>query len=235
MARLARRPFCSSRKWLRSFALAAALSSGCTLDATAPSQDPAQAFRARSALLQEFGELRQPAAAAFMRYVLDRLGSAVPPTYPRQDCSVTLLASRRPIAVSFGGCEMALSSGLITSLGSEAELAFIVAHEMGHAYRGHAVSNHREQSGKRSALELDADTWGLGVMALAGYDPRAATNALVRGYALLPPGAPLDQYPAMEERVRAVEEQIVRSGWRPPGTIDRREFRQIQRVLRELR
>jgi hypothetical protein len=83
-------------------------------------------------------------------------------------------------------------------------------------------------------LELDADRWALGIMALAGYDPRAAGSALIRGYALLPPGAPLEHYPAVEERVRAVEEQIVKSGWRPPGTVDRREFRQIQRMLREL-
>lgn len=59
---------------------------------------------------------------------------------------------------------------------SDSELAFVIAHEMGHVYQG--------RTGKRefdpTNAEFDADEWGLFLGLGAGYDPYGSAGALAK-------------------------------------------------------
>ncbi|NDC39699.1 MAG: hypothetical protein EBZ48_16935, partial [Proteobacteria bacterium] len=71
----------------------------------------------------------------------------------------------------------------------------------------------------------------VGLLAVSGYDPRSASSALLNAYGKTAiEGTPLG-YPELSKRQRAVEEVVQQSRWRPPGTVNRREFVKVQRIL----
>lgn len=96
-------------------------------------------------------------------------------------------------AFTTGGTSLVIFSGLEKSLDSDAELASVIAHEMGHVAASHvfeartfnianAISN--SSSAKRNSFhssftheqEEEADRIGILYCALAGYDPYAASR-----------------------------------------------------------
>lgn len=64
-----------------------------------------------------------------------------------------------------------LTRGLVEQ-SSEAELAFVIAHEQAHVALNHP--------GSSPAREIEADKWAAQVMRSAGYDPQAARGVLAR-------------------------------------------------------
>lgn len=111
------------------------------------------------------------------------------------------------------------------------EVAFFLAHEMGHVIRGHArdqltagvlldaVARRlsgvglllREALGKgySRSLELEADREAVRLVRAAGFDPGAARSALGRLAGAAPDNSGLAEYfsthPALDERIRALE------------------------------
>ncbi len=107
-----------------------------------------------------------------------------------------------------------VTSGLVKSLHSEDELAFVIAHEMAHVLRGHhykvvlrqKLAQQAAQSlqstgvgvdaalsqasaeiyarGLDKGAEFEADRVGVELMARAGYDPAAAVGVLERLYSI---------------------------------------------------
>lgn len=75
-----------------------------------------------------------------------------------------------------------IESGLVELL-NDAELAFIVAHELAHIFYGHTAPEREEDlkdSRIRSLMEKEADAMAIQLMIHAGYDPEAATTAIVK-------------------------------------------------------
>lgn len=195
-------------------------------------------------LAQTYGLVRDPQLNSYLSEVLQRLiyaGRRGTPSWRVTTAQVQLLKTPLPLAVNAGGGFLALSTGLLRSLGSEAELAFVIAHELAHDQLSHlAQLENSLGADDLQRFELDADRFGAGLMALAGYDPRASLSGLVHSYGALGrtlgrplPLSALERYPELESRLSALQEYIFSSGWEPPGTVNRRDFNSVQRLLRE--
>jgi predicted Zn-dependent protease len=129
---------------------------------------------------------------------------------------------------------------LLASLKNEAELAFILAHELAHLHLDHheSLADTSLSPSRRRTLELDADSRAVALVAAAGYDPRAAIGALHRtdlkgsthrpedGHAQTPLSHPL-----LHERFETALRLISNSGWQPPGTVNRRDFTLIRNYV----
>jgi len=123
-------------------------------------------------------------------------------TDPTLSGKINVFVSRftEPNAYCFPDGTIIFNLGLIELLEDESELAFILAHEIGHFAEGHSVkdlkrltdiekreSNHnnQESSAYRGLQfsrdsEFDADFWALQLVHQAGYDLNSAINALTR-------------------------------------------------------
>lgn len=122
-----------------------------------------------------------------------------------------------PHAETLPGGRIVITSGFLDCMQYEAELAFVLAHEMGHVLGRHAEKElelagtpegERGAQARRLRCELEADREGLLLMARAGYDPRAGLRFWQRFNST--PEAVLQQqlagtHPSHEERMRALQ------------------------------
>lgn len=125
--------------------------------------------------------------ADFVRALGTRLGAvAGPMPHP---WTFVLVRDARPNAFSVGGGRIYLTEGAIRTCETEAELAALLAHEMGHQLSGHfCEAPGRSVAGASSGLrqhvdprqEREADEASIRLLAAAGYDPRAALAIATR-------------------------------------------------------
>ncbi len=116
------------------------------------------------------------------------------------------------------GHYVAVTSRLMTDIADDAELAFVVAHEM-----SHNILRHQEQLHGRSALlaqlglgsarvkdtEIEADTLAVGLLARAGYDLGAPERFLVQAARKRPFDVPIT-HPGLKRRIGIVTAEIAR-------------------------
>ncbi len=213
---------------------------GCS---SAPRPSPLEIGTERLALLStQYGEIRNQGVRDYLNSVALRLSSASD-RFRRNSLetrfSIVVLTSNHPLAFSVGGGLIALSRGLLQSLATEGELAFVLAHEIAHEYLGHCEDNSDLSADDIFERESAADKMGLGIMAIAGYDPRSAIPGLIHSYKALqfsihPQEVIESPYPALTNRVQVLEHEISESHWQPPGTIDKREFQKLKLYLRTI-
>ena len=125
--------------------------------------------------------------ADFVRALGTRLGAVAGPTpYP---WTFVLVRDARPNAFSVGGGRIYLTEGAIRACETEAELAALLAHEMGHQLSGHFCDPPgRSVAGGSAGLrqhidprqEREADEASIRLLSAAGYDPRAALAIATR-------------------------------------------------------
>lgn len=116
-----------------------------------------------------------------------------------------------------------VSGGLVEFVGSDDELALVIAHELAHNILGHRAR--LDAAGTSRGLfagfgknrtriretELEADRFALYLMARAGYDPAIAPAFWARFGRKLVPGFLSDgTHPGTAERVRRAEAEIAR-------------------------
>ncbi len=185
----------------------------------------------RSKLFEEkFGVTQSPFETEYIDYIVGRLLNHEEISSLKINYKIKLLNTERKIALSPGLGIVLLSKGLVKNLPNEASFAFIAAHEMAHGFLGHTSSLGTELANNvkfRKKIELEADEWAAGVVALAGYDPRISVETLALSHS----GKKSENdkfYPNFPTRLSLINKQIIDSGWMPPGTINRRAFRLFQ-------
>lgn len=193
-------------------------------------------------LIDRCGKLDQPEQLEYLLYLQSRLAATI--SKHRKDAPPVrfiMIGCDEPMAYAPGGGIVLFSKGLVRALGTESELAFVLAHELAHDHLGHlAKMNDPDSMGEdrpalERALELDADRYATGIVALSGYDPRSAFIAIQRLY-----GAGFYEigsvtHPSKQERSEIIRSRILEAQWSPPGTIDRREFQRFRRELAQAR
>ncbi len=186
-------------------------------------------------LPERYGLVQNEAIGSYLFELERRLVSALP-AERRVAVQMAILNTSESLAVSAPDGTILVSRGLVQRLDTEAEFAYVVAHEVAHLTLGH----HGNDSAPRT-LELDADKEALGIMALAGFDPRSSIRALGRNAQessldpSLHPGlngyADNQDYPSFEERINFIKATIMASSWRPPAIDDRREFQKFRTAV----
>jgi predicted Zn-dependent protease len=152
--------------------------------------------RATAARIEREWPLRpNDAVTEFVRRLGRRLAEVAPPSpYP---WTFTVVRDRSANAFAIGGGAVYVHDGTIAAARNEAEVAAVLAHEMGHQLAGHFCgvtrwsgllgdllaanpSDGREIGSMRQAIdparELTADRLSLPILEAAGYDPRAALD-----------------------------------------------------------
>lgn len=148
----------------------------------APSLDLAVGALAAALVDPQIGPYGDPALAAYVAAVGRRVS---PPQGEAMRFEAVVTDDPRPSATALPGGRVRLSRGLLLALGSEAELAAVLAHEMAHAELRHgvqsfyarlldieqdpAVSDDHQHQADRRAIEL---------LRAAGYAPRALPRML---------------------------------------------------------
>lgn len=172
-------------------------------------------------LIEQYGELTSDFERQYLRNLVSRLlaEDGNPDKF-----HLILLNAPTPWANTTGRETIVITRPLVLRLRNEGELAFILGHELSHILLDHAQS-----SDDRADLELAADAHALGLIARAGYDPRVALGALTSNAFI---DLQTEGYPSGSQRAVALQHKIMESGWEPPGTIDRRDFRKLKDSLR---
>jgi predicted Zn-dependent protease len=114
--------------------------------------------------------------------------------------------------------EVVLSKGLLGMLDTRAELAFVLAHELGHIVLGH---NRRHDSARYALTggaalqagierEIEADNFALKLLSTSGYEPQTARSFLSRleqfgtGHGVMMRRS----YPSLEARLNALDSRF---------------------------
>lgn len=153
---------------------------------------------------------------------LNKLSTRLVNQYAATKRELFLVQSSEPLAFSSFAGQIVISTKLLCTVKNEVEFAFIVAHEIAHQELGHSLNQHS------SDQELEADRFGIALLALSGYDIRYAPLALD---SIQDQSNDLTKYPSVITRKAALEKFIIGSNWQPPGIIDHRDFQILQRHL----
>lgn len=193
---------------------------------------------------------------------VDRIGQKLVPYSARPDIPYTFQVVRDDSINAFAtmGGFVYIHTGLMRAAGNEAELASVVAHEIGHIAGKHAVKQMREsaiaqgvlsatgldtsaavQIGVELALsrpnsredEYEADEYGLNNIQAAGYAPEAMVSFMQK---LQQQGQStptfLSTHPAAADRVEALRAEIASEGMAGGEGLDSQAYRQqIQFLL----
>lgn len=128
-------------------------------------------------------ELRAALTFPTMRLVVRRNEKEVSLSLTGEDaCAAdSALVNNQESNAHAGGYFVFIDAGLEELLRDDAELAFMVAHEVAHVILGHSApgkENDLNDKKLRASMEQAADALGIRLMVRAGYDPATATTAI---------------------------------------------------------
>ncbi len=180
---------------------------------------PAGTAAAEPAPVAEGAVYRDAGLTAYVGRVGARLLAAA--GLPARAWRFAVLDTPEPNAYVLPGHEIVITRGMLALVNDEAELAVVLAHEIGHAVAGHRPGG--GAAGRRAA-ELEADRLGMAYVARAGYDALAQIDVLrtLRASRALettlaggdPRGTDAGggDHPALSERLHAAAEGAARVG-----------------------
>lgn len=128
-------------------------------------------------------ELRAALTSPTMRLVVRRNEKEISLFLTGEDACAAdaALVNNQESNAHAGGYFVFIDDGLEELLRDDAELAFVVAHEVAHVILGHSApgkKNDLNDKKLRASMEQAADALGIRLMVRAGYDPAAATTAI---------------------------------------------------------
>jgi len=153
---------------------------------------------------------------------------------------VLLLRDPKPNAFSLGSGIIYLTEGLLAQLGSEAQLAAVIAHEIAHQVLGHTREAIKDQGLAQQDApsfsyslerEIEADTLSLKILKVARYDLRQAEFALGIGYRESGTDVSSPAPKWLSARMANLTERISEMGELLPATENSREFNKLKHRL----
>lgn len=127
----------------------------------------------KNALVSDDSELTAHLNRVFAKLVA---AAGAPGEYTYQ---VHVLEDPQLNAFTPGGGHVFITTGLIRALGTEGEVAAVLAHELGHVTESHVVRGMRDRTGIQVAADLGASATGINtklMRELYGYVLKAAVN-----------------------------------------------------------
>lgn len=197
-----------------------------------------ESLKIRDQIENDYLIIRDPSLESFLEQLTLRL------TFKNYlGVKVEIAKSENAFAHSFPTGVVLLSTALVERCNSEAEFAFILAHELGHVVLGHhstAISS--LDLGELKRRELAADSFGVEAIGKAGYSVGAAFTSIQRMNSIWDfyGEQQTSGYPSSAERLMRLQSKIVDqscliTGRCLAGGIDNsREFERFRRRLREL-
>lgn len=202
---------------------------GCTQSTTTSDLALQSAFLN---LKQQHQVLASSHSSHYLSQIAERLSDAVPARTKRLLPEVYIVRSQEPIAVAGPDGEILLSTRFLNSIDTEAQLIFVLSHELAHSVLEHSkqpvADTVARQARFRHQAELEADSFAVSVMVVAGYDPRHATQALAFVYRLQGIEPDINTHPDFADRVYAIHSAITESNWLPPGIESSRSFNEFK-------
>ena len=226
--------------------IAAFCCSGCFWRNLTADQETAAAQASLRWLAEKYGTVSTPETAKFLSGVAERinLAAAIVPHSNRQaqnaNWSVVVINAPEINAFSLGAGTIVVTRGLVLEVGTEAEFAAVVAHEMSHQYLGHteaalaktSAHSHSPTFSYAESEEIDADTMAVKLLSAARYDPRHAQRALEMAYR---PAERVVASPGwIEAREVNLKRQIDSVGCFLPATQTSREFERFRFITSSL-
>jgi hypothetical protein len=159
-----------------------------------------------------------PALVGYLDGVLARVTpEALPDHAPRPAAFVLKAADRNAFVAADGG--VVIASGLLGALDNEAQLAAVLAHEIGHFVDRSAIVRTRFERESRSTVErmelsrrqeFEADAFALAALRRAGYDPRELAPLFEIMESASVPSGPyaFRSHPFARQRLRKLGEEI---------------------------
>lgn len=133
--------------------------------------------------------------------------------------SISILSTNHDIAASTEAGQILISQGLLINLTSEAQLAFVLAHEL-----SHIKLNHFDIT-QSSDLEAEADKLALYTVYRAGYEVKAALKALRMPY------NHTSIHLSTLERLKSLEEPMKSIPISSYGVVDTEEAKEFRKTL----
>jgi beta-barrel assembly-enhancing protease len=208
-------------------------------------------------LTQQVKLFRNPEAQNYINQIGQRLAQAS--DRPNIPYTFQVIDDRNVNAFATMGGFVYIHTGLIAAADNEAELASVMAHEIGHIAGRHAIKQMRQsavaagvatvagvdqnkivQIGVELALnrpksreaEYEADRMGLGTLIRAGYAPRGAVDFMAK---LLKSGSPptiISTHPATGDRISAMQQMLDPSLVNSGDGLDNNSYRAtVERIL----
>jgi predicted Zn-dependent protease len=141
---------------------------------------------------------------------------------------IFLVRSPICLALSQDGI-LLISDHLLVNLDHVAELAFIVAHETAHTVLQHDA--HNSSTGYKHDMEIEADHVGLGLVALAGYNPWYSIDALIKAYSCNY-WASTKSHPSLQARSDAMAKDLMSLGVGDNSTdFGNRDFKKLKWLI----
>lgn len=185
------------------------------------------------------GEISTESSTREFRYLSEKLVNATNRVTPlRYPLKLKFVACSEPLAFSLGAGSIIFSQGLVKKLPLEAQLAFVIAHELGHEALGH----HQQMTGgddsdspsvRARRLEQEADHYALKILILAGYDPQASVTTIEALMNTKQSDLAHGGYPSLSSRRKTLQHLIFASQWQGPGILNRRDYTKLRQELQQ--
>jgi len=208
--------------------------------AAQPGDESARSAAAAARIERQWPLAGPSPLTGFIRRIGHRLGERAGATpFPWR---FFVVRDRSANAFAIGGGRIYVNEGVVTLCETEAELAAILAHEMGHQVAGHfaeapaadAASGARIDLGAVTQRidpekEIEADRIALGILRKAGYDPHAALTLALRQQDAAGSAAP--PHADGEPRIAALRAALADVA--PAGRVDSAAYREVRREALE--
>lgn len=181
-------------------------------------------------LISNFGVVTAPWATEYLAALEHRLTQSIPADKrKRERYQIVLLDTDKAGAFSPGDGKILVTRGLIRELPTEAEFAFVIAHEISHAEIGHTAQLSSDgpalDQQTKHRFELEADEYAVGILAFAAFDPRIAPYAIEHAYSAAGGKRGADEsHPGITERTQNIDRYLFEYGDSLPGIVQRRAY-----------